>query len=374
MLEIRHINDVLPLIEGRKEFVVKRAADYTAIDYNVAFFDTFADLRRGELRGLKFHPDGEIMARPLHKFFNVGEREDTQPHLLDFEADHIIMDKLDGSMIHPAILRDGSLRFMTRMGITNVAEKAERHLTPRMEEAIRDMLGSGVTPVFEFTAPDNRIVVKYLESGLTLLAARDTVSGDYAPRGYLQNAANAMGVPLVKVWPKPTSGAELIEMVRALVGAEGIVCQLACGLWVKIKGDEYVLMHKSKDSITREKNVLAILLDGLGDDIRPLLIEEDRAQFDAYDHRLGRAIVARAREVAEIVSTGADLDQKTFATEHLKSAPKWLRSIAFSVRAGKVGDLEGVRQYLRGFCGSQTDVDSIRPLLGFDWEGPVIEA
>ena len=57
--------EALALIEGRKEFVVKRTSDYIAIDYLVAFADTFDDIRRAELRGIKFHADnGAIMARP----------------------------------------------------------------------------------------------------------------------------------------------------------------------------------------------------------------------------------------------------------------------------------------------------------------------
>lgn len=373
MVEIRHIDEVLPWIEGRKEFVVKRDPSYIAVDYNITFFDSFDDPRRIELRGLKFHPDGEIMARPLHKFFNVGEREDTQPHALDFDSDHLIMDKLDGSMIHPAILRDGSVRFMTRMGMTDVARKAERHLTEQMAEGIRALLADGFTPVFEFTAPDNRIVVKYPDSGLTLLAIRNTVTGIYVPREMVEDEAAAMGVRAVRVWPKPSSGAELIETVRALKGAEGIVCQLGNGLWVKIKGEEYALMHKAKDSITREKNVLAVLLDGKADDLRPLLTEEDRKPFDQYAERLDATLRGLAAEVDDAVSGGASLDQKAFATEHLGAAPAWLRAVAFPTRAGKHNALEGVRLYLRKHCGSQTDVDAIRPLLGFNWDGPVVD-
>lgn len=366
---IAHLDDALALIEGRKDFVVKRDPNYIAIDYAVAFPDTFEDPRRHELRGLKFYPDsGEIMARPLHKFFNVGEKEHTQPHVLDFDADHIITDKLDGSMIHPALLRDGSLRFMTRMGVTDVARKAERHLSNALRERLTDLLASGVTPIFEFTAPDNRIVVRYSESGLTLLAVRDTLTGEYERRTGVESVAAALGLPVVRTWDRPASGAALIETVRALKGAEGVVICFASGLWVKIKGEEYALMHKAKDSITREKNVLATILDGLADDLRPLLSPEDKAQLDAYERRLTATMLEEARSLQLIVDDGAKLDQKAFAVEHLHDYAPWFRSMAFSVRAGKGSALEVVRQSLRKHCGSQTDVDAVRARIGTTWE------
>lgn len=370
-MDIRHIDEVLAVIDGRKEFIVKREPNYIAIDYGVQFFDTFDDPRRVEVRGIKFYPDGEIMARPLHKFFNLGEREDLQ--VLRLDGEHVIMDKLDGSMIHAALLRNGDLRFMTRMGVTNVAEKAERHLTAATRLTLTDLLGDGITPIFEFTAPDNRIVVKYADSALTLLALRETVSGRYLPRAEIERVAGVLGVQAVRVWPAPSSPAELVETVRALKGAEGIVISFDAGPWLKIKGEEYALMHKAKDSITREKNVLAVLLDGAADDLRPLLTEEDRIQFDQYAVRLDVAMQRTASKVEDAVRSGSHLDQKVFATEHLGGAPTWLRSMAFPVRAGRVTPLEAVRQNWRKHCGSQSDVDELRPLLGFDWEGPVIE-
>jgi RNA ligase len=136
---IEHINDVLPHIEGRQDFVVAHKDGYTAIDYVYSTADTFDNPMRIECRGLKFNADGRILARPLHKFFNVNERPETQAGLLDFGKPHVVMDKLDGSMIHPAIVH-GEVVFMTRMGRTDVALRAERHLTPELAQVCRGLL------------------------------------------------------------------------------------------------------------------------------------------------------------------------------------------------------------------------------------------
>ena len=125
---IERIENVLPFVEGRSDFVVKYKPDYTVIDYLYCEKDTFDHPMRVECRGLKFDASGRILARPFHKFFNIGETEFTQAHVLNFSDDHIIMEKMDGSMVHPALVRD-EVVFMTRMGHTDVAQKAERHLT-----------------------------------------------------------------------------------------------------------------------------------------------------------------------------------------------------------------------------------------------------
>lgn len=66
---IRHINDVLPAIEGRDGFYVADKGDYKVINYH-SIIDTFGaitdvdEAMRRECRGIKFFPDGSIMARP----------------------------------------------------------------------------------------------------------------------------------------------------------------------------------------------------------------------------------------------------------------------------------------------------------------------
>lgn len=120
--EIRHINDVLPHIEGREEFIVAEREGYKVINYVVAMADTFDmtgpnDLGgaiRRECRGLIFDADGNLMSRPFHKFFNVNERAETQTHEINMSQPHVIMEKMDGSMIRP-ILVDGYLRLATKM-------------------------------------------------------------------------------------------------------------------------------------------------------------------------------------------------------------------------------------------------------------------
>lgn len=363
---ITHISDVLSAIEGRTDFIVADKGDYKVIDYVYALSDSFDDPGRAECRGLKFYADGRIAARPLHKFKNIGEAPETQAHVLNFSQPHVVMEKLDGSMIHAAFI-EGEVVFMTRMGRTDVAAAAERHLTPDVAAGCRALLGSGYTPIFEWTAPDNRIVVRYDDSRLTLLAIRDTVSGEYCTRKTCAAYAAAMGVPLVTVFDNDhATGADFAAYARAVTGFEGFVVRFESGLWVKAKGDDYVLKHKAKDSILQEKNVLALVLSGGLDDVLPLLDEPDAEAARSYRDAVEVGVARTAGDLRRFVADNDNVAQKEFATEKVSSLPKALRSLAFTIRRGADAD-EAVRTLLMANTNGQARVDEYRELHGARW-------
>jgi len=359
---IEHIDDVLPHIEGRTDFVVVQKDGYTVIDYVYTLPDTFDDPVRLECRGLKFGPDGRILARPFQKFFNVGERPEATGENLDLTQPHIVMEKLDGSMIHPAIV-DGRLVFMTRMGRTDVARKAERHLSRELAYECELWLNNGVTPIFEFVAPDNRIVVPYTNSELYLLSLRFTASGTYTAHDVVGRAASAMGVKAAPVHDLPRDKNAFLAIARAVMGMEGFVIRFANGSMVKAKGEDYVLKHRAKESILQEKNVLALVIRGEIDDVLPLLEPSDRVRVERYRADVLAGIAEAEDILLRIVEAGKSADQKTFATVLLAGVLPQVRSLAFQVRAGANPRTAIVTAISKGST-SSSGVDRVRPLFG----------
>jgi hypothetical protein len=50
-----------------------------------------------ECRGIIFHKaTGQMLARRLHKFFNINEMEETAPERLDMSRPHVLLEKADG--------------------------------------------------------------------------------------------------------------------------------------------------------------------------------------------------------------------------------------------------------------------------------------
>ena len=286
--EIRHIEDVLPHIEGREEFIVAERDFGTVINYVVAMADTFGsphigvkmvpgskpyfkydygDLIRRECRGLIFDKEGKIMSRPFHKFFNVNERAETQTHEIDLSQPHVVMEKMDGSMIRP-ILVDGYLRLATKMGVTEVSMQAEEWLVrqdPTLKEWLRDVVENGYTPLFEWVSPFNQIVLAYEESDLVYLGSRNNVTGGY----FFDESA-----PFTKVPQYGSVEGNITDYIARQSKAErreGDIIRFAGGHMLKIKNDWYVRIHKALDRVRFDRNIVALILHEEMDDVVPLM-------------------------------------------------------------------------------------------------------
>lgn len=379
---IKHIDQVLPAIAGRPEFDVKYREDYIAIDYVFEQEDTFDDDIRLECRGLKFYPDGTIMARPFGKFFNVNQKEHTRLENLDFNIPHTVMEKLDGSMIHPGFIWKGhieagrkikQLRFMTRAGITDVSQHAEKYLTGPIMGFCVQCETFGITPIFEFVSPQNRIVIKYEESELVYLGAREKETGRYIPREEIMPWLRQFKIPHVKRYslhiaqdPK-----NFMEHVRDLQNQEGYVIQFESGNMVKVKAEDYVLKHRTKSYLDHEKNVFEIVMQDKVDDLIALLEPEDQEKVKLYASLITDSMYRHAEHIAKVVQDNVYLTKKDFALGPVKEVPNKLHVVAFRAFADmdiNVNSiLERVKQVFMKFYSTQTTLDENRELFNAKW-------
>lgn len=360
--EIYHIDQVLPSVEGREDFIHGVRDGYQFLDYAVTFPDTFLDpweaglshdevhrrLLRLECRGIKFYPDGYLAARPFHKFFNIGEKEWTQPHVIDWSEKFVIFEKLDGSMIHPLWL-DGEMYFATRMGITEIAEDAKAYA---LSVANRDYYGlckvcdyNECTPLFEWCTSDpyKRIVIKHPEDKLILTAIRFNRSGQYASRAAVEELGKQFCIPVVEQYVGDWGGIErFLAHTKALVDSEGYVIDFD-GTKYKTKGDWYLAIHRAKDAIQFEKDVVSLIIEGKLDDILPSLLEEDRDRLLRFELDFWNAVHDVAEAVAMQVSKFEDEcphdelgPRKRWIAERIKTEFKEpLKGLAFAVANGK---------------------------------------
>lgn len=337
MTLITNIKDVLPAIEGRKDFIVIEKEGYTVVDYvHIGGDDTFDDPIRLECRGLKFDSrTGDIIARTLHKFMNVGEKVASED--IDWSKPHIIMDKLDGSMVH-GVLLNGEVRLMTRMGLTDHALRAEKLLTDELKEKIKYNIGFGHTPIFEWTGPDNRIVLEYDKNELSLLADRNIATGEYTRRGVLKLIAEHWELPLVKIVDIKR------ELMKEQLGIEGYVIWFTDDdYFVKVKTDEYLMMHRAVSFFDREDKVLACVLAGKCDDLYPALSVENANRLRDYEIAVNLECVNLAGLIDYDVDMRRDESRKNFAYWVNNNVDKPLRGCYFNVLDGRDA-LESVKK------------------------------
>jgi len=363
MVEIKTIDDVLPYLTEGKGIVVSERSNYTVIDYLFVEKDTFDSEMALQCRGLKFDKQGNLIARPFQKFFNLGEKED--PLQMDWSKPHVVMDKLDGSMIHPALL-EGELVFMTRMGVTDHAKAALGHASDDLLRLCRDQIEAGWTPMFEYTGPDNRIVVQYDEPQLTLLANREMLSGLYLTHRELAAVADEYGIPVVQTAEPVDDINSFLAAGKALEDVEGYVIAFDDGHRVKLKADAYVLRHRAFSGLHSEKNVLTWILTNAVDDVIPLITPDAAERLLDYQSQVERALSDHATMIDAFVAEQNGKERREFALAAQKSLSKPLCAAAFAVLDGAEAR-DAVKKHLVWASRSSTRIDAVREVYGFQW-------
>lgn len=350
---INDIYEVLEAIAGRDEFVVAYRDGYTIIDYAVNFEDTFPPVKvaggsakmrayrtrnyalRRECRGIIFDSEtGKIIRRPYHKFFNMDERQETQNHLLPMSQPHVILEKLDGSMISPFAVR-GELIWGTKMGDTDVAKLAQAFIAdkPEYEDFAWRMIDNGITPIFEFCSRDQRIVIDYPETQLVLTALRGMTTGDYYP--FEDFVLDDEAIPTVEsVGPSGMTAQEIAEWVAPWrTDSEGVVIRFDTGHMVKVKCDWYCRLHKTKDKMRFERHIVEMILDKSIDDLKPHLSDEDKKRLAQFEMRLHQEIHDTCLFINGLTDSiyFKGYDKKHVAMEIAPTIKAPLRSIVFKM-------------------------------------------
>ena len=390
---IRNISDVLPAIAGRDEFVVAEKEGYTVINYNVMMADTFPPVNeiieddgnptssmgiavanwdsikaaiRRECRGIIFDSEtGDIIRRPFHKFFNVNEREETQDHVVDLSRPHAILEKLDGSMIAPFIV-DGELIFGTKMGATDVAKPVSEFVgrNPEYIKFAVEAIDNGWTPIFEWCSRKQRIVLDYFDDQLVLTGLRNMNTGVYALHGNLEAIGLAYAIPVVRAFEPQTDMKAFLEYVRDLEDLEGFVVRFDDGHCVKVKSHWYLQIHKAKEAILQDRNIVELILEEHLDDVKAHLPAEDRDRLTQFESDINIRIGIMAQEVLDVLYDidENNIDRKTFAVDMAPKLDQYIRPIVFKnfdgCTIGKVYD--DVRNTIRNNLTKTVKYEAIR--------------
>lgn len=403
---ITHLDDVRPAIAGRDEFIIAKRDWGYVVNYMVSMPDTFppvfgedywcpgckksmseaegcgsqrcpepveedemAAIRR-ECRGMLFYPNGRLMMRRLHKFFNVNERAETQQHLIDLSKPHVILEKLDGSMITPVVV-DNAIRWGTKMGITDVSMGAELFVAknPNYAEFADLHIDRGQTPIFEWCSRKQRIVVDYPQDRLVLIAIRDNHTGKYKSYEQMQTYAEAYNIDLVTAHQgNYTNMTYLINETQSMDDAEGWIVRFNDGHMVKVKGEWYLRIHKTKDNLTHEKNLVDLLVNDKLDDAKAFMLEDVRPRVEQFEKEFWEGINTQVNSYDRYYDLiqEANLNRKEFAQRWMPtiiSQDPYAPGIVFGKYDGK-DTRTMVLDIIRKNCGTQTKIDSVRLLWG----------
>ena len=196
-------------------------------------------------RGLILDIENKIVvAVGFPKFFNYSEMEEGECSFL--EPVFTTSEKMDGSL---GILYSFNNKWRAATCgsfISDQAQWAEKWLYKNID---LNYLDSTNTYLFEVIYPENKIVVSYDFSGLVLLSIYDKYGLEYNSH-MLEYESNCLGVRLRKEYTF-NDIFEILKIAKNLDSTqEGFVIRFNSGVRLKVKGDEYIRIHRLISRIT----------------------------------------------------------------------------------------------------------------------------
>jgi len=185
-------------------------------------------------RGLVTDHKGDIVATPFKKFFNIEEGKYTPTEKFE------VYEKMDGSL-GIVFWYEGKWILATRGSFTS--DQAIKG-TEILKKYNTDILFRHMTFCFEIIYPENRIVLDYGDDEkLVMLGAFDRWGKDYDISDW-----DEWGFDVVKKYDGIQDYKQLKEMVKN--DQEGFVVKFSNGDRVKVKGVEYLRLHKIMTNVT----------------------------------------------------------------------------------------------------------------------------
>ena len=261
-----------PTVQFKEETISE--IDVVTICYMISNDELWKKPLGRECRGHSFRKDtGELISMAFNKFFNISEKEETQIHNVNWVDEFEVMSKADGSMISFALI-DGEVYAKTKKSFySDVAILANKLMPENVYKFVKFSLSNNISPVFEFTHPEWKIVIDYGEEPTwKLLAMRDMDTGAYFYRNFLVQQSNDFKIELID-YHDFKSYSEIKDYVDNLTNAEGYVIHFpSTGFRMKTKCNWYNDRHHINTDL-RERDVAKYSVEETLDDIKTTIIE-----------------------------------------------------------------------------------------------------
>lgn len=307
--------DKLVRLQFHPEFPELTIANYT----EKAQYDNEWNRCTLQCRGLIYNArTGEVLARPLPKFFNYGQ---TGAAVIPLSAQVEVTDKLDGSLGICYQRPDGKWAIATRGSFAS--DQAIKG-TEMLQGYIRDgyMPTTETTDMFEIIYPENRIVLDYGQDEKLVWLASLEIEGAIE---WGKKPASWPG-PVREEMPARTLAEALALPPRP--NAEGVVVHhLGYGSRVKIKQEDYILLHRIITGLNA-RSVWEVLKDPNKDliELYSAVPDEFHHWISDVDSALTNLVEARYQQVVNefylVLDSVETDDRKEFAQYTMKTYPQ----------------------------------------------------
>lgn len=274
------LEDFIKLSEEKKEIKHKiEKVDDCILHifcYSISTPDLFkTDIER-ECRGITFNDDGVCVCRPFHKFFSIGEKEETLPDNIKWKDIKYVSEKIDGSLLTPVLINDRIYWKTKKSFFSNVALDIQKAWDNKAEwvyqykQFIIEMLKNNFTPCFEYISPDNRIVIDYGNiKRISHLCTRHNGTGKYFVNA---DICNSYYVNFLN--ERENNYQNFIQRVKETPDVEGYVLYTEFGENIyKLKTQWYLDRHHLLSSLSYREIIKMIQEDRIDDIISELRLK-----------------------------------------------------------------------------------------------------
>ena len=189
-----------------------------------------------QCRGLILDQEGYVIAKGFDKFFNIEEHKTEEIPNEPFE----VFEKLDGSL---GILFWYEGKWILSTKGSFVSEQAIKGKEILDSKYNVHPIPKGYTTLVEIIYPQNRIVCNYWDDvSLVVLSMISNASGKELDHDSLKLIGEETKMPLIKKYDGITDYNTLKSIINK--DREGYVIRFRNGFRMKIKGEEYVRLHR----------------------------------------------------------------------------------------------------------------------------------
>ena len=208
----------------------------------------FTDIMNRNARGLTYDSDGNIVTIGFEKFFNYRQLDEYQTYTDDFKEKYSdtnrnlnleVYEKLDGTFITLGLDKNENLVAATSSSTsskyTQIAEDYFNNL-PNIDKIKTFMKNTNMSLMFEYTSPDNLIVIPYNQTEFTLIGARQRdITAPISEYKELQVIAGLFDLKVCQSQKMDLD--QIIEYQKTNKTSEGFVARNEYGNLLKFKTD-----------------------------------------------------------------------------------------------------------------------------------------
>lgn len=321
--------------------LVLEGYNVSLFNYRLAQYSDFVtplpnntDIKAYEMRGLTFvfNTDGSLYKRflLLEKFFNLNQVPESMYTIVKNYKIKFVNEKEDGSIASFIQLPNGKIYGKSKMSF----ESEQAHGITSLYKSNNDInqfvtwcMNNDIVAIFEYVAPQNRVVLKYSTEELILLRLRDNNSGKHIDlKDHLDKIGSIKVAPFKDDYNDLDS---LVELTGKETEKEGYVIhaedEMGRDFFFKLKTPWYCERHGLlTEDLYKENIIIGYILSDKIDDILGQIPEDEkeaRERIHTLISLVKKEISDKSADVDSLYDVFVKMgrNKKNFALKYLRN-------------------------------------------------------